>query len=224
MIDPKLKPCKGQGCGELTMYRTYGLGQGCGCYRNWLLNTPEGKKQVDKITIKATKDVKKEKDKAWNKEKKVLKIDTHSKEHRAAFQREINKLCRMIDAKFYTTCIDCGKEFGKQVDGAHFHSRGAHSSIRWNLHNIHSAKSDCNQFSDTHKEGYRDGIIERYGVEYMEWIDSLPLKYKSVKLSNKEVYDKLALVRKIIRTFDTYNLIDPISGREIFNKLIGIYN
>lgn len=159
----------------------------------------------------------------WRKEKKILGVEVYSKEYRSAFQREINKLSRLIDNEFWDSCIDCKREYGKQVDGAHFHSVGANSSTRWNLHNIHSASSQCNKFSDTHKEGYRIGLIERYGNEYMEMIDNLPLRYKLVKLSNKEVFDKLAIVRKLIKTFDTYNLISPVSARDIFNKLIGIY-
>lgn len=228
MIEPKQKPCKStgkakgfQGCGEITLFRTYGLCNGC--YRNWLLNTPAGKEKVASITIRAFKNAKKEKDSKWRKKKAVMKVDTHAKEHRSTLQNLINKLARLIDAKFYSTCIDCCKEYGKQVDGAHFHSRGANSSLRWNLDNIHSARSFCNQYSDKHKEGYRKGIIKRYGSGYMELIDNLPLKYKSVKMSNNEVYDKLALLRKIIRDFDTYNLISAEHGRELFNNLIGIY-
>lgn len=154
-----------------------------------------------------------------------MKIDTHSKEFKKALQNEINKLSRMIDARFkYVTCIDCGKTFGKQIDAAHFHGRGANSTLRYNLHNLHSAKSDCNQYSDTHKQGYEKGLEERYNKIYAEYvIEKLPLLYKEIHLSNVEVHEKLKLVRSIVRNFDTYKFDNAISARNTLNNLIGIY-
>lgn len=159
----------------------------------------------------------------WNKEKNVLRIDTHSKEYRNTLQAEINKLSRIIDAKFYSTCIDCGREFGKQVDAAHFHSRGANSSLRYNLHNLHSAASNCNQFSDTHKEGYLKGLEYRYGSEYRDLVLSLPQQYPEIKISNTEVVEKLKVVRMLIRTHHTFKFDTAVEYREMFNKIIGIY-
>ena len=69
---------------------------------------------------------------------------------------------------------------------------------------MHSARSECNKYSDNHKTGYREGIIERYSAEYMDRIDGLDLKYKDIKLTNKEVAEKLKIVRKLNREFDTY--------------------
>jgi len=159
----------------------------------------------------------------WNKEKAVMKIDTHSKEYRKTLQDEINKLSRIIDAKFYTTCIDCNREFGKQVDAAHYHSRGANSSLRYNLHNLHSAASNCNQYSDTHKEGYLRGLESRYGADYKELVLSLPQQYPEMKISNAEVVEKLKVVRMLIRTHHTFKFDTAIQYREMFNKIIGIY-
>lgn len=159
----------------------------------------------------------------WNKEKAVIKIDTHSKEYRNTLQAEINKLSRIIDAKFYTTCIDCGREFGKQVDAAHYHSRGANSSLRYNLHNLHSSASNCNQFSDTHKEGYLRGLESRYGPEYKELVMSLPQQYPEMKISNTEVVEKLKVVRMLIRTHHTFKFDTAVEYREMFNKIIGLY-
>lgn len=168
---------------------------------------------------------KKNKAKQVKKELAEMKIDTHSKEFKKALQNEINKLSRMIDARFnYITCIDCGKTFGKQIDAAHFHGRGANSTLRYNLHNLHSAKSDCNQYSDTHKQGYEKGLEERYNKIYAEYvIEKLPLLYKEIHLSNVEVHEKLKLVRSIIRNFDTYKFDNAISARNTLNNLIGIY-
>ena len=172
---------------------------------------------------KAKKD--KEQKSKDRKELKEMKIETHSKEFKADFQRDVNRLARLIDSHFeLTTCIDCDKPFGKQTDAAHFHSRSGNSSLRWNLHNLHSAASHCNQFSDKHKQGYEVGLSKRYGPEYSKYvIEELPLIYKRIEVSNKQIYEKLALVRSLIRNFNTFELQNPIHARNLFNILIGIY-
>ena len=171
-------------------------------------------------TLKVNKEAKE-----WRDTKAVMKVTTHAKEYKADLQREINKLSRMIDFKFgFITCIDCGKPFGKQIDACHFHGRGGNSSLRYNLHNLHSGKSDCNQFSDTHKQGYAIGLADRYGNDYaIMVIEGLPLLYKEIHVSSVEVVEKLKIAREIIRHFDTYDLTDSISARNLFNKLINIY-
>lgn len=160
-----------------------------------------------------------------DKKVKDMKPNAHSKENKTYLQNEINKLSRMIDAKFgFTNCIDCDKPMDKQIDACHYHSRGAHSNLRYNLHNLHSGRSNCNLYSDAHKQGYMNGLIERYGRRYAMDVLEFPEHYREpLKLSNIEITEKLAIVRKIIRTFDTYKLTSAMQGRELFNKIIGIY-
>ena len=133
----------------------------------------------------------------------------------------------MIDLKLgYVVCIDCDKPFGKQQDGGHFNSKGDNGTLRWNLHNIHSQKSDCNRngLGGGRRLEYFRGLVKRYGVEYAEMVDTgLQVKYKYLGLTNKEVGEKLILVNKLIRDFDTFQLRDGIQAREMFNNLIGIY-
>lgn len=153
------------------------------------------------------------------------KPEVNLKKNKKALQDSINKLSRMIDIKFgYKTCIDCDKGYGPQTDAAHFHGIGSNHSNKYNLHNLHSANSGCNQFSDKHKEGYKIGLTKRYGSDYLEQVEGLILKYPKIKLSSVEIVEKLKLVRRLIRTFDTYTFQNPIQSREILNKLIGIYN
>lgn len=167
---------------------------------------------------------KKEKDE-WNAKKKELMVDTHAKEYKKAFQDNINKLARMIDTSFgYETCIDCTKGYGKQTDAAHFHSRGANNTLRYNLHNLHSANSQCNQWSDVHHVNYAIGLEKRYGKEYREYVeDKLPLLYPEIHLTNKDIVDKLKIVRGLIKNFDTYKFENSLEARTQFNSIIGIY-
>jgi len=177
-------------------------------------------KKVRQSTEAATKKANVE----WNKERKRMMVTAHSKEYKADLQREINKLARMIDAKFgFTTCIDCGKNFGSQIDACHFHGRGSNNSLRYHLDNLHSGKSDCNQWSDKHHTGYITGLENRYGKEYLEKVQGLPAQYPKIKLLDFEVVEKLKIVRKLIRTFDTLQFENAIQARTLLNEIIGIY-
>lgn len=149
----------------------------------------------------------------------------YAKEYKSDLQREINKLSKIIDAKFgFKTCIDCGKPFRKQIDAAHFHSRGSNHSLSYNLHNLHSAKSDCNQYSDKHHSGYCSGLKARYCEDYFNYVNvDIVLKFKHVKLTPNEVVEKLAIVRKLIRDFDTFQFTSAINARNVLNEIIGIY-
>ena len=171
---------------------------------------------------------KKAKDKKdWNKHKSKRLPVLYPKKYKTLLQSQINLLARKIDAHFNYLCIDCGKPYGKQIDAAHLHNSQGNENIRFNLHNLHSAKSDCNQFSSEHKVGYRIGIEARYGKEYLNYIDNeLPLEYKYLGLLDTEVAEKLAIVRKINREFD--NIVkdlelNSVDMRSYFNGLIGIY-
>jgi hypothetical protein len=155
---------------------------------------------------------------------KAAKVKVKIGEIRNELQRKINMLARMIDAKYgFNTCIDCGKPFGKQIDAAHYHDLSTNRGIRFNLHNLHSAKSDCNKYSSKHKEGYLIGLALRYNKEYAEYIEGLRYEFKELNLTAIELKEKLKIVNKLIRDFDTYQTTNAIHTRGIFNKIISIY-
>lgn len=66
-MDITKKPCKGTGlakgygCGKLNYKRTYGLGEECRCYQNWLFNAPEAEGKRSKFLSSNKKKVVKEK-------------------------------------------------------------------------------------------------------------------------------------------------------------------
>lgn len=182
--------------------------------------------------IKAELELKKKiQSKSMGKKKNKSKVDFKAMELRVKApnrKKELGEqsrlLARNIDNRFGYLCIDCGKPYGKQQDAAHLHNSGGNENITYNLHNLHSARSYCNRFSSEHKVGYREGIEKRYGKDYLDYIDNeIPLKYSYVGLSNSEIAEKLKIVRKLNRTFDTYTLKDGKQARDLFNKIIGIY-
>lgn len=174
---------------------------------------------------KAVKDKKAKSE--WNKKVRERKPYTPAKEFKANLQSQINLLARKIDNHFNYSCIDCGKPYGKQVDGAHFHNVGGNENIRYNLHNIHSARAHCNQYDSEHKKRYPEGIEKRYGKDYLRHVsEELPIKYSYLGLNELEIVEALKRVRKINREFE--KLIkntesDGAGTRDYFNELIGIY-
>lgn len=161
-----------------------------------------------------------------NKETKEKKITVHAPEFKKLLQNQINLLARKIDAYFGYNCIDCGNPFTGQIDAAHNNNVGGHENIRWNLHNIHSARAFCNQRSSQHKKGYEKGLEERYGKEYKDYVEiELNKKYAYIGLTPNEVVEALKIVRKLNREFDNHieNFKDGKEAREYFNNLIGIY-
>lgn len=143
----------------------------------------------------------------WIERRDEMKVVTHASQNKKILQGEINKLARMIDNRFNHKCIDCNKPYGKQQDAGHFTSVGANKAIRYNLHNIHSQKSDCNQngLGGGKQLGYYEGLIKRYGKEYADFVRyELPLKYNGFKLPDFEIVEKIKIVRKLVRDFDTF--------------------
>ena len=170
-------------------------------------------------------DKEKAKQKKWNKEKTEKLPDLYPKKYKNFLQVEINKLSKMIDKKFgFVTCIDCGKDFGKQTDAGHFNSCGSNPTIRYNLHNVHSQNSKCNQFDGGRRLEYYRGLVTRYGQKYADYVDTgLQKEFTYIGLSNQEVAEKLKVVRKIVRDFDTFKFTSSLNARIQLNNLIGIY-
>ena len=155
---------------------------------------------------------------------KELSIDVHSKDHKKTLQTEINELARMIDKHCgNVTCIDCGKDLNKQIHGSHYKNVQGHENIRFNLLNIHSSKSECNKHFGGRKEGYKEGIFQRYGQEVLNEIENLDIKYKSMHFTNKEIHEKIKIVRKLKRDLPTFTSKDGNFLRNLFNSIIGLY-
>lgn len=179
---------------------------------------------------KEAKDLREQKKKAkieakeWFEKKKKAKIELYPSKNKGYLQYEINKLSKLIDDRFDYKCICCGREYGKQKDAAHYSSVGSNSTIRFNLHNIHTSDSYCNNYSNTHVSGYYDGLIKRYDQKYADFVKYELPKTPVIKLLPNEVHEKLTIVRQLIKNFDTYVFKDGKEGRDIFNKVIGIYS
>ena len=158
------------------------------------------------------------------KEWKDMKLRVKSKSKKVLLGEQIRLLSRKIDNYFGYKCIDCGSEYGNIQHAAHLHNSKGNENITYNLHNLHSARAYCNQYSSEHKVGYRSGISNRYGDDYLNYIDfQIKKDYPYLGISDLEVIESLKIVRKINRTFDSFSLESGVQARDMFNSLIGIY-
>jgi hypothetical protein len=90
----------------------------------------------------------------------------------AECQAIVNKIARLRDAK--DGCISCEKPptWDGQWHGSHYRSVGAASAVRLCLWNIHKACSQCNHHKSGNIADYRPRLIEKIGLEKVEWLDS----------------------------------------------------
>lgn len=230
-IKPKERKCKGStsqtkglGCGTPTLYHKYGLCKKK-CYPDWLLNSEAGQIKLQKSVIEAKRIVKSGNIKESRKAKiRLLSADKYREKY---VQPKINKIARLID--YLCPCI-ATDNFGK-MNGGHYISVGANRSTSLNLHNIHIQSFESNHFKSGDNIKYEKGIIERYGIGYLEFMKSLHQTPKlGLKVSDLELI--IGKANRIIKELGSENntLTEPrestqrIILRDNYNKELGIYD
>ena len=88
----------------------------------------------------------------------------------AECQAIVNKYVRLRDHD--EGCISCDKPstWQGQWHASHFRSRGAASSIRFNLWNIHKACSVCNNHLSGNLSAYEPRLREKIGSAKVDWL------------------------------------------------------
>ena len=161
---------KGLGCGEMAVFRRYGL---CpSCLGDFLFGSTQGVNILRKITDKAEMTVKKEKrakekrEKRESNEKKAMKLaDTY-------FSRYI-RLVHSVDGQ--CTCYTCGTiKPIKEVDNGHYIKR-VHKSTRYHENNCRPQCKTCN--GDTLHNGkqteFRINLVNEIGLTQVKAIENL---------------------------------------------------
>lgn len=84
-------------------------------------------------------------------------------------QSAVNAYARLRDD--LKPCISCGRHHQGQWHAGHYLSRGAHPELSLDERNIHKQCQPCNVHLSGNQIEYRKGLIARYGVEYVEWLE-----------------------------------------------------
>jgi hypothetical protein len=219
-MEVKKKTCKGNGqakgsgCGEIKYIHKFGLCQNC--FKDWLFTTNNGKEYLNKSMIIGKK-------KAHTEIRKQRKIEKDSiRKWDVELQKNINKIVRTIDKG----CLCLARNIRGQMHGGHIFSVGSNRQIRYNLHNIHRQSAHSNHFQN--EDGlFREGLIQEYGNEYMDFIKNLrstPNLHHS-NIEYQELNDRALAVLKRLKKDDlTYSLQMRIELRNKINLELGIYD
>lgn len=84
-------------------------------------------------------------------------------------QTAVNEYIRFRDRNL--PCVSCDRHHNGQWHAGHYRPAGNHSRIRFDERNIHRQCMPCN----SHKSGdlvlYRRGLLERVGIEVVDWLE-----------------------------------------------------
>ncbi len=124
--------------------------------------------------------------KEWKKVKKVWKdklktLGQHEQEARKVFQ----KFIRLRDNDL--ACISCGSVHSKQWDASHYYEAGVYSALIFDETNVHKACVTCNRWHSGNLLNYRNGLIERFGIGYVELLEEKAKSGKDYKYSKDEL-------------------------------------
>lgn len=99
-------------------------------------------------------------------------------------QVEFNKFIRLRDEK--EPCISCNKpnDGRHQRHASHYKSRGAFPELAFNELNCHASCSQCNNFLSGNLVPYRSALIDKIGIDKVEWLEGA---HDPLKLSIDEI-------------------------------------
>jgi len=77
-------------------------------------------------------------------------------------------------------CISCdkGANWWGQWHGSHFRPAGNNKAVALNLWNIHKSCSECNNHKSGNLVDYQDKLINKIGLDKVEWLKSQTHAYK----------------------------------------------
>lgn len=90
-------------------------------------------------------------------------------------QREFNAYIRARDKN--QPCICCGRplgdgDVGGAFDAGHYRSTGSASHLRFNEHNCHAQRKQCNRYGAGRAVDYRIGLCSRIGLAAVEALEA----------------------------------------------------
>lgn len=161
---------------------------------NWLLNTEAGQKEMDKAKLKAKKKVEKEEREKDNEIREKLKtLGQYEAEAKKEFQKWIRKRDENLP------CISCGTLTSDLWDGGHYKKAEIYSGVIFDESNVSRQCRKCNRFLGGNELNYREGLIARYGEQYvldLEKKANETRNHKYTKEELKQIREKYRLLNK----------------------------
>jgi hypothetical protein len=186
-------------------------------YKHWLLNTPQGQREIERKALRAKKQVQKD-ERVKDKKLKNEITDWNKK-----LQIKVQEIARLIDrgqpclARGYTDC---------QFHGGHVISRGAGANTKLNLHNIHRQSAQSNHWQNDDALMKR-GLELEYGINYLNFVEELR-RCPVPKYTNEDyhVFYSIAcgVATRLKKAEKEYGLEERIELRNQINLELGIYS
>jgi hypothetical protein len=143
-----------------------------------------------KCAIKHTQNIKANKLKAdWKIEKAVLKDKLKTLgQFEADAKKSFQKWIRIRDKDL--NCISCGGNDKDLWDGGHYFKAELFSGLIFDERNVHKQCRKCNRFMNGNELQYRKGLIERYGVEFVDKLEADSITKRNYKFTKSELIAK----------------------------------
>ena len=141
--------------------------------------------------------------KEWREEKKVLRdklktLGEYEKEAKVFFQHWI----RLRDNSKGYDCVSCGAKITIPTsDGSHYYNANQFSGLIFNEMNCHASCQKCNRFEGGRLLDYREGLITRYGADYLNDLESMKETHRNYKYTKQELIDIKVKYQKLIAEF-----------------------
>ena len=148
--------------------------------------------------FKQQADAKAQKEKAFRAETRRLKASIKSKgKWTQEAQAVFNKCVRLSQAD--QPCISCGQSTGCKINAGHYLSVGAHPHLRFNEYNVHLQCEKCNCFLSGNQVEYRKRLIDKTGIDKVEWLEG---PHPIVKLSIEDIKEIKAKYTELVKQLE----------------------
>ena len=134
--------------------------------------------------------------KKWSETKKVMreKLET-VQSYAQKVQKTFNAYIRKRDEK--ENCISCGKIINGVRHASHYISAGTHWNVRFNEDNVWVSCYKCNVMLSGNQLEYRKRLIEKIGIERVEFLELEANKTK--KFSIQELKEIQAVYKEKLK-------------------------
>jgi hypothetical protein len=141
----------------------------------------------------AEREAKESKKRQSERKEAIKKKSDYLNEAKKAFQHWI----RLRD--YDQLCISCGSKESNQWAGGHYFSAYPFTGLIFEETNCHKqCNSHCNKFLSGNVTEYRKGLIQRYGIEYVENLERLSETQRTKAWSKEELIEmKKKYIKKI---------------------------
>jgi hypothetical protein len=112
-------------------------------------------------------------------------------------KKEFQKYIRKRDENL--SCVSCGTFQTDIWDGGHFKKAELYSGVIFDEMNCHRQCRKCNRFLGGNELNYREGLVKRYGIDYVLEIEERALRLKRHKYSKEDLIGLKNLYKEKIK-------------------------